>query len=241
MLEYLLELRQRLVYVVIFFVAVFACYFYFAIPVYQLAMTPLLKTMASGQKLVATQITSPLLTPLALAGDFSLLTTTPFLLWQIWCFVAPALYQRERKLVRYSIGFSLGLFVLGVFFCYFVVLPFIFQFLLGAVPSSVTMMPDMTTTLAFIMRMLLLFGLSFQIPLVCVLLTEMGILNYAILRKIRPYVIVAAFTLGMLLTPPDVLSQVMLAIPLWLLYECGIFLCYWRQLKSKNNRLLIGA
>lgn len=235
MLNYLLEFRRRAMHVLLFFVSFFFLFFFFANDLFQAAVAPLLGALGSQDSLIATQITSPVLTPLKLAADAAMLCTAPFALFQLWQFVAPGLYHHERYNLRGAILISLLLFLLGILFCYYIVLPFMFQFFAKAVPMSVKLLPDMTYALDFITRMLLLFGLCFQMPLVCLSLVRLGWVDIALLKKIRPYVIVAAFTIGMLLTPPDVLSQVMLAVPLCLLYELGIILGSIRT--SKTSRI----
>ncbi|CEK12181.1 twin-arginine translocase subunit TatC [Legionella hackeliae] len=224
MLNHLIELRRRAVYVVCFFTLFFFLFFLFADNLFQTLVAPLLKALGARDALIATHITSPVLTPLKLAADAAFLCTAPFALLQLWQFIAPGLYRHERNNLRGALLMSLLLFLLGMLFCYYIVLPFMFQFFANAVPPSVRLLPDMAYALDFITRMLLIFGLCFQVPLVCLVLVRLGWVDLVLLKKIRPYVIVSAFTLGMLLTPPDVLSQVMLAVPLCLLYELGLFL-----------------
>lgn len=192
-------------------------------------VTPLLKQLPANHTLIATRITSPVLTPVKLAADTALLVTAPFALSQLWLFIAPGLYRHERQSIVGALSLSLALFIVGLLFCFYIVLPFMFQFFAHAVPEGVRLMPDMNDAIDFITRMLILFGLCFQVPLLCTTLVRLEWLDVATLKQIRPYVIVAAFTLGMLLTPPDVLSQVMLAVPLCLLYETGIWLAGWQK------------
>ena len=180
--------------------------------------------MAPDNFMIATHILSPLLVPLHLAANAALFCTAPVALYHIWRFISPGLYRSERQKLGAAIVLSLLLFIVGVLFCFYLVLPFMFQFFTQATPSPVKMLPDLTSALDFITRMLLLFGFCFQVPLICITLIYVGLVDIATLRKIRPYIIVGAFILGMLLTPPDVFSQVMLAVPLCLLYELGLFL-----------------
>lgn len=206
------------------------CFYYFffiAADLFHWLVTPLLRSLPNQDGLIATQITSSVFTPLKLAADASLLLSAPFSLYQIWCFISPGLYKKEQDQVRSAILISLLLFVSGMLFCFYLVLPFMFQFFTQALPEGVRLMPDMAYTLDFITRMVLLFGFSFQVPLICLVVVRLKIIDVSTLKKIRPYIIVAAFTLGMLLTPPDVLSQVMLAVPLCLLYELGIILAIY--------------
>ncbi|WP_028388974.1 twin-arginine translocase subunit TatC [Legionella fairfieldensis] len=223
MLNHLIELRKRIIHVLLVFTSFFLLFFFFANHLLHTVFIPLLKTLPESQPIIATQITSPLITPIQLAVNAATLCSMPFILWQIWCFVAPGLYQRERHNLRRAFLSSVVLFVLGMLFCFYLVLPFMFQFFAKAVPSDVRFMPDMTYALDFITRMLLLFGFCFQVPLVCLTLIHLKLIDLGLLKTIRPYVIVVAFILGMLLTPPDVVSQITLAIPLCLLYELGIF------------------
>lgn len=227
MLIHLLELRRRVLYTLICFGSLFLLFFFIAADLFHWLVTPLLHSLPNQDGLIATQITSSVFTPLKLAADAALLLSAPFALYQIWCFISPGLYKKEQDQARGAIIISLMLFVSGMLFCFYLVLPFMFQFFTQALPEGVRLMPDMAYTLDFITRMLLLFGFSFQVPLICLLVVRLKIIDVASLKKIRPYIIVAAFTLGMLLTPPDVLSQVMLAVPLCLLYELGIILAIY--------------
>lgn len=224
MLNHLLELRRRILYIIAVFGSFCVLFFFFAPHLFHQLMSPLLKVLSAAEPLIATQITTPLLTPLKLAADAAMLCTAPFALLQIWYFASPGLYQRERNGLRWAVLGSLSLFVVGVMFCFYVVLPFMLQFFAHSVPVGVRLMPDITYAVDFITRMLLLFGLCFQVPLLCWLLVHFQLITVENLKSIRPYIIVAAFTIGMLFTPPDVLSQVMLAVPLCLLYELGIVL-----------------
>lgn len=224
MLIHLLELRRRSIHTLLWFGGLFVLFFFGANELFQTIVSPLLHTLSTQEGLIATQITSPVLTPLKLAADAALLFSAPFALFQLWYFISPGLYKSEQKLLRIALILSLLLFVVGVLFCFYLVLPFMFRFFVHALPKGVRYMPDMAYALDFITHMLLLFGLCFQVPLMCFILVRLDIIEVATLKKIRPYVIVAAFIIGMLLTPPDVLSQIMLAIPLCILYELGIIL-----------------
>lgn len=224
MLIHLMELRRRALNTLIWFSALFFICFFMAADLFHLLVTPLLKSLPNQEGLIATQITSSVFTPLKLAADTAMLLSAPFALYHIWRFISPGLYKNEKDQLRGAILISLVLFVIGVVFCFFLILPFMFQFFAHALPKGVRLMPDMAYTLDFITRMLLLFGFSFQVPLICLVLVRLNLIDVLTLKKIRPYVIVGAFTVGMLLTPPDVLSQLMLALPLCFLYELGIIL-----------------
>lgn len=232
MLSHLLEFRRRMLHVVAFFMLLFLLFFFLAPNLFHTLVFPLLNVLPADDSLIAMHITTPLMTPVKLAADAALLCTAPFALLHAWRFSSPGLYQRERNSVRWAIVGSLLLFFLGMLFSFFLILPFMFGFFARAVPTGVRLMPDMGYAIDFITRMLLTFGLCFQIPLVCWLLARLQLVSLATLKMIRPYIIVVAFTVGMLLTPPDVLSQIMLAVPLCLLYEAGIVLAI---LDSRRN------
>ncbi|MDR3442552.1 MAG: twin-arginine translocase subunit TatC [Legionella sp.] len=224
MLQHLIELRRRGIQTLICFSALFLLFFFFANNLFEALVSPLLHILSAEEGLIATQITSPVFTPLKLAADAAMLLSTPFALFQFWRFISPGLYKKEQNTLRIALIFSFVLFIVGVLFCFYFILPFMFHFFAQAMPKGVRYMPDMAYALDFITRMLLLFGLCFQVPLACLLLVRLNIVEVHTLKKIRPYVIVGAFIIGMLLTPPDVLSQIMLAVPLCLLYETGIIL-----------------
>ncbi|WP_019215620.1 twin-arginine translocase subunit TatC [Legionella tunisiensis] len=234
MLSHLLELRKRALHIIITFFAFFIVFFC-ANDLFHALISPLINALPKENSLIATQITSPVLTPIKLAADAAMLCTAPFALLQLWCFIAPGLYCHERYNLRGALTSSLLLFCLGVLFCFYLVLPFMFQFFAKAVPLGVKFMPDMTYALDFITRMLLLFGFGFQVPLVCLTLVRLEWVDIQVLKKVRPYIIVAAFTIGMLLTPPDVLSQIILAVPLCLLYELGIILAKYSSSPAISN------
>ena len=224
MWHHLLEIRRRMMYVLVIFVLLFILFFLLAQPLFQIGISPLLPILKDT--LIATEITSPIVLPITLAGDMALLCTAPFVLLQLWYFIAPGLYVHERRCLRWAMVGSLVLFLLGVLFCFYIILPLMLQLFVASVPAGVRFMPDMANAVGFITRMLLLFGICFQVPLFCFFLAYLGVVNRKTLQTIRPYVIIMAFTLGMLLTPPDVMSQIMLAVPLCLLYEFGIVLTY---------------
>ena len=224
MLPHLLECRRRLLLMIGLFAALFMLFFFISESVFHALISPLLQVLPSEGTLIATHITTALLTPMQLAANAALLSTTPYALWHAWQFAAPGLYPEERKHLRTTMILSLALFFLGLLFCFYWVLPCMFSFFAHAVPTGVRLMPDMGYAIDFITRMLLTFGLCFQVPLLCRQLVRVKRVDITALKSMRPYVYVFAFTLGMILTPPDVLSQIMLAVPLCLLYEAGIFL-----------------
>lgn len=222
MLLHLIELRRRILRVLVVFIVLFLLFFFCAPYLFHQVVSPLLKILPLKGSLIATQITTPLFVPIQLAMDAAMFCTAPYALLQIWLFVAPGLYSGERRRLQWAMISSLILFLMGVLFCFYVVLPFMLNFFLNAVPDGVRLMPDITDAVDFITRMLLLFGFSFQIPLLCVLMVSIGLVSVSTLKIIRPYVIVIAFILGMILTPPDVFSQILMAVPLCMLYELGI-------------------
>lgn len=222
MLIHLIELRHRTLCTLIWFGVLFLLFFFYANELFAALMHPLVKILPNHEGLIATRITAPVLTPLKLAGNAAMLFSAPCALYHLWRFMSPGLYQQEQKLLRSTLVLSFILFLAGVLFCYYLILPFMFQFFFHSLPKDVLFMPDMTNAMDFITRMLLLFGLCFQVPLICRVLVRSKIVDIMLLKKIRPYIIVSAFTIGMLLTPPDVLSQIMLALPLCVLYELGI-------------------
>jgi sec-independent protein translocase protein TatC len=223
-LIHLLELRRRALYTLVCFSVLFLLFFFIAGDLFHVLISPLLSALPNQDGLIATHITSPVITPLTLAANAALLITAPFALFHVWRFISPGLYKKEQDQFRGVILLSILLFGVGVLFCFYLVLPYMFQFFTHALPKNVRFMPDMTYALDFITRMLLLFGLCFQVPLIILVLARLKIIDVLILKKIRPYVIVGAFIVGMILTPPDVLSQIMLALPLCVLYEFGILL-----------------
>lgn len=221
-LHYLAEVRMRLLKIGIAFLTLFALCFHYSNPLLITITKPLSQLLNDNNQLIATNITSPLLTPLQLSLHLSLLLVMPYCLLQLWGFFAPAMYHHEKKILRYSLIMSFILFITGVAFCYQVILPLMFAILTKALPSQITLLPDIAHTITFILNFCLLFGLCFQLPLLLATLTRLNLVSQTQLKTIRPYAIVACFTLGMLLTPPDVVSQLMLALPLVLLYEIGI-------------------
>lgn len=220
----LTELRQRVLHILLVFIGLFGIGFIYSAQLFHWYMLPLQRLLPSPHHLIATHITTPVLTPLTLVINLALFCTTPFAIWQIWRFAAPALYRAERRKWRWLLCSSMGLFCIGCLFCYYFILPFMFQCMIQALPQDVLLLPDIISVTQFITEMLIIFGCSFQIPLVCFLLIHMNLLSIDQCSAIRPYMIVVAFILGMLLTPPDVVAQVLLALPLWGLYESGIVL-----------------
>lgn len=224
LLYFLVELRKRLIHCVLALSVLFAVLFYFANDLYTLLALPLLKHLPQGHGLIATNIVAPFFVPFELAFFTAIFLAVPFFLYQLWAFIAPALYQHERRLVWPLLLMSSLLFYLGMAFAYFVIFPIIFGFLTHSAPQGVMVSPDISQYLDFTLKLFFVFGAIFEVPVLTILLIWTGVATRAQLIKTRPYAIVGAFIIGMLLAPPDVLSQTLLAIPLWLLFELGIFL-----------------
>ncbi len=223
-LSHLLELRARLIHCLLFFLLVFAVFFIWAPEFFNLLMTPLLHVLPHEHPMIATNITTPLLTPITLAAQAAFLCSVPYFLYHLWRFVTPGLFQHERRFFARFFILSFLLFILGGLFCFYGLLPWIFYMMVHVLPQGVQLMPDMANASYFVTHWIILIGLFFQIPLVCLVLVRFNHVSLDTLRVIRPYIIVLAFVLGMLLTPPDVISQILLALPLWGLFELGVFL-----------------
>lgn len=222
LIEHLLELRTRLLRIVIGVLVCLLPLLPFAQDIFRLLADPLLGVMPEGTSLIATEVASPFLTPFKLALLLSLVASIPWTLWQVWAFVAPGLYAHERRFAVPLLLSSTLLFYLGMAFAYFVVFPLIFGFFVSVAPEGVAVMTDIGRYLDFVIMLFLAFGAAFEVPVAIVLMVRMGITTPGALREKRPYILVGAFTVGMLLTPPDILSQTLLALPVYLLYEVGI-------------------
>jgi sec-independent protein translocase protein TatC len=215
-------LRKRVLQSLLTVSVIFAVLFYFANDLYTLLAQPLLAHLPPGHGLIATSITAPFMVPCELTLVCSLYLGVPVFLYHLWSFIAPALYARERRFIWPLLVVSTALFYAGSLFAYFMVLPMLFGFLTQAAPHGVLVSPDIGLYLDFTLKLLLTFGAIFEVPVLTVVLIWTGITSREKLTKSRPYVIVAAFIIGMLLAPPDVLSQTLLAVPLWLLFEAGL-------------------
>jgi len=226
-IAHLIELRSRLLNVTIALLLVFVCLFPWASDLYALLAQPMLAKLPQGGQMIATDVTTPFFVPLKVTLMTAFLISLPYVLYQGWRFVAPGLYAHEKKLVLPLIVASTLLFFCGMAFAYFVVFPVVFGFIVAAAPQGVAVMTDIDKYLGFVLGMFMAFGITFQVPVAVVVLVRMGMVSVAKLREIRSYVIVGAFVVGAIFTPPDVVSQFMLAIPLWLLYEAGIVVANW--------------
>jgi len=229
LLGHLVELRNRLLRCVIAVLVVFACLAYFASDIYQLLAMPLLAVLPEGSSMIATDVAAPFFAPFKLTFIVSICLAIPYLLLQIWQFIAPALYGREKRLVAPLVISSTLLFYAGIAFAYFVVFPIIFAFFTSVAPTGVTVATDISSYLDFVLKLFFAFGLAFEVPVAILLLVWTGSVSRQTLAEKRPYIIVGAFVLGMLLTPPDVLSQTLLAVPMLLLFEAGLWLSRFYQ------------
>ena len=222
LMAHLLELRNRLLRVFIVVLVVFAVLFPFSESLYLYISEPLRAFLPSTSTMIATEITSPFLTPFKLALVSAMFISMPYILYQLWAFVAPALYKQEKKIALPLFCASVILFYTGMAFAYYLVFPLVFLFFTSVAPEGVSVMPDIRAYLDFVLKLFMAFGLSFQIPIAVVILSWLGTVNPNKLATKRPYVFVLCFIAGMLLTPPDIISQALLAIPMWLLFEVGI-------------------
>jgi sec-independent protein translocase protein TatC len=222
--DHLLELRNRLLRSVLGVMIVFCCLVYFAQDIYQYVAQPLLQTMPEGSQMIATDVASPFFAPFKLTLVLSLFIAMPFVLYQVWSFVAPGLYSNEKRLIAPLMLGSTLLFYSGIAFAYFIVFPVVFAFFTSVAPEGVVIATDISSYLDFILKLFFAFGAAFEIPIAIILMCWTGMTTPDSLREKRPYVVVGAFVVGMLLTPPDIISQSMLAIPMLILFEIGIII-----------------
>lgn len=231
-MAHLLELRNRLLRVFIAVLVIFAVLFPFSEALYLYISEPLRDFLPSSSTMIATEVTSPFLTPFKLTLVSAMFISMPYTLYQLWAFVAPALYQQEKKVAVPLFCASVILFYTGMAFAYYLVFPLVFMFFTSVAPEGISVMPDIRAYLDFVLKLFMAFGLSFQIPIAVVILSWIGTVNPNKLAKKRPYVFVLCFVIGMLLTPPDIISQALLAIPMWLLFEVGIL--FGRLVSNKS-------
>ena len=224
LLEHLIELRSRLLKASVAVIVVFIALLPFAAEVFSFVSTPLTRALPEGTSMIATQVASPLLTPFKTAFFVALFIAMPVVLYQAWSFVTPGLYRQEKRLAVPLLISSIVLFYAGIAFAYFVVFPLMFAFFAAVAPTDVAVMTDIAHYLDFVMMLFLAFGLAFEVPVATVLVVWAGFTSPEKLGKARPYIFLGAFVIGMLLTPPDVISQTLLAVPVYLLYEIGIFM-----------------
>lgn len=221
-LSHLIELRDRLTRALIAVLVVFLCLFPFASDLFDMLARPLMSVLPEGSKMIATGVVAPFIIPVKVALVVALAVALPYVLYQAWAFVAPGLYRHEKRFAMPMLVASVVLFFVGVAFCYFFVFGVVFKFVYSIAPKSINVAPDIDNYFSFVLGMFVAFGVTFEVPVAVILLVKMGFVTVAKLREMRPYVVVGAFVVAAVVTPPDVLSQIMLAVPLWILYEVGI-------------------
>ncbi|MDH3002110.1 twin-arginine translocase subunit TatC [Pasteurella multocida] len=236
LISHLMELRDRLLKAIIFVAVVFCALVYFANDIYNFVASPLIDVLPSGASMIATNIATPFFTPIKLTAVVAVFLSVPYLLYQVWAFVAPALYQHEKRLIYPLLFSSTVLFYLGVAFAYYVVFPLVFGFLTKTAPAGVAIATDISSYLDFVLTIFLAFGICFEVPVAIILLCWTGVTTPEDLKAKRPYIIVAAFIIGMLLTPPDIFSQTLLAIPMWLLFEVGVIFARFYRPREEDSK-----
>jgi len=233
LVSHLVELRSRLIKAVMTILVLIVVMFPFAGEIYTLIASPVLSNLADGTEMIATGVLSPFLTPFKMVIILAVIIGMPVIIYQLWAFVAPGLYKSEKRVATPILISSIVLFYMGCAFAYFIVFPIIFVFLPGIAPEGVAYMPDINSYLDIVVRLFFAFGLAFEIPVAVIILIMLGVTTAEKLAKSRPYVIVGIFVVAMLLTPPDPSTQILLAIPMWLLFEFGILM--GQVLKKKTN------
>jgi sec-independent protein translocase protein TatC len=223
-LSHLIELRSRVVRAAVSVLVAFLALWPFMRTIFDALSRPMINALPQGSKLLATGVITPFLVPLKVTLFAAFLLASPFVLYQAWAFIAPGLYQHEKRLALPVVVSSVAMFFAGMAYCYFVVFGVVFRFISSFAPEHVNVAPDIEQYFDFVLRMFLAFGLAFEVPIIVMLLVRFGITSVAKLRNVRPYMIVGAFVIAAIVTPPDVLSQMLLAVPLWLLFELGVLL-----------------
>lgn len=224
LISHLIELRRRILYSLFTVAVVFLALVYFSNDIYHLVAAPLIEQLPVGSRMSATDVASTFFTPIKLTFMVAVFISIPVILYQLWAFIAPALYKQERRLMLPLLVSSSVLFYLGMLFAYFVVFPLAFGFFVKTTPESVNFIPDISKYLSFVMTLFMAFGAAFEVPVAIILLCWTGVTTPDSLKRKRPYIIVGAFIVGMFLTPPDVFSQTLLAVPMYLLFELGLLL-----------------
>jgi sec-independent protein translocase protein TatC len=231
-ITHLIELRDRLLKAMAALFIVFFILFYWARDIYSLLAAPLIAALPEGATMIAVEVAAPFFVPVKVTLFASLVVALPFVLYQIWAFIAPGLYKHEKRLVVPLIATSTMLFLIGCLFAYLIVFPTVFHFVAAFTPEGVEMNTDIQKYFDFVLTIFLAFGLAFETPIAVVILTRMGIVSIEKLKESRPYVIVGAFVIAAIFTPPDVISQLLLAFPIWILYEVGLFISGILEKKS---------
>ena len=222
--SHLLELRSRLIRVIICLGVLFIAGIPFASEIYSFVASPLLTILPEGSSMIATQVTSPFMAPIKLVLFSALLVTMPYLFYEVWMFMSPGLYKNEKTFVAPLMATTIILFTAGIAFAYFIVCPIIFKFFIASAPNSIQVMTDISQYLNFVIKLVFAFGIAFEIPVATFLLIKSGLVKKDSLIKSRPFLIILFFVIGMLLTPPDIFSQLFLAIPMWVLFELGLLI-----------------
>lgn len=235
LVEHLIELRRRLMWIIGGLLICFFGLMPFAQKLYTFVAEPLMATLPANTSMIATDVVAPFFVPVKVTLMAAFLLSLPHTMYQVWAFVAPALYQNEKRLITPLVLSSILLFFAGMAFAYFLVFPVVFKFLAGVTPIGVNMATDIDKYLSFVLGMFVAFGTTFEVPVVVVLLNRMGVLSLEQLKSARPYVIVGAFVIAAVITPPDVISQIMLAVPLVLLYEAGLWFCRFAKPLSRRQ------
>jgi sec-independent protein translocase protein TatC len=236
--DHLLELRTRLLHAVLGVLVVFCSLVYFTQDIYQYVAQPLLAVMPADTQMIATDVASPFFTPFKLTIVISVFVAMPYILYQLWSFIAPGLYKNEKRLIAPLMFGSTLLFYGGIAFAYYVVFPVVFAFFSSVAPEGVTIATDISSYLDFVLKLFFAFGVAFEIPIAIILMCWTGVTTPDSLRTKRPYIVVGAFVIGMLLTPPDIISQTMLAVPMLLLFEVGIIIAslYYRADEESESK-----
>jgi len=235
LLSHLIELRSRLLRAVLCLLIVAAVLLPFSEQLYTLFATPMIERLPEGSQMIATEVASPFLVPFKLTVMLALFISMPYILYQAWAFVAPGLYRHEQQIAMPLLGSSVFLFYAGAVFAYFAVLPLLFNFFIGIAPEGVAVMTDISRYLDFVLKLFFAFGLAFEIPVVTLVLIWTGMASVESLGRKRPYIIIGAFVVGALLTPPDIISQSLLAVPVWLLFEAGLILARFLPVRTPDQ------
>jgi len=235
-ISHLVELRERVMHALLAVLGVFVLLFLWpgSGPIYDFLAAPLMHALPEGTRMIATGVITPFMVPMKVTALLAFLVALPYVLYQAWAFVAPGLYEHEKKLAAPIIVASTLLFLIGVAFCYYFVFGTVFKFINDFAPKSITPAPDIEAYFTFVITMFLAFGLTFEIPIVVIILVRAGVVSVEKLKEVRPYVIVGAFVVAAVVTPPDVLSQFMLAVPMCLLYEAGLFFARFIAVRQKD-------
>lgn len=234
-LEHIIELRSRILRALVVIVVVFLPIYYFANDIYEFVAAPLMAHLPEGSGMIATEVASPFLTPFKLAVFTAVFVAMPYILYQAWAFVSPGLYFREKRFALPLLISSIFLFYAGCAFAYFLVFPLVFQFFAQTIPATATWMTDINAYLDFVLKLFFAFGFTFEVPIAILLMVSSGITSARALASKRPYIIVGCFVIGMLLTPPDVISQLLLAVPTWGLFEVGVFLARFVERRAEES------